>query len=64
MRQKRYTDPCRREAIRQVTEKGPSVKDLAERTGCRPTAYTSGSGSRGRPMAPRRAVWRRKMTSI
>lgn len=33
MRQQRYTDEFRREAIRQVTEKGHPVKDVAERIG-------------------------------
>ena len=33
MRQKRYTDEFRREAIRQVTEKGHPVKEVAERIG-------------------------------
>ena len=33
MKQQRYTDEFRREAIRQVTEKGHPVKEVAERIG-------------------------------
>ena len=33
MGQQRYTDEFRREAVRQVTERGHAVKDVAERLG-------------------------------
>ncbi|HJN44301.1 MAG TPA: transposase, partial [Vicinamibacterales bacterium] len=33
MGQQRYTDEFRLEAVRQVTEKGHAVKDVAERLG-------------------------------
>ena len=33
MEQRRYTDEFKREAVRQVTEKGHSVKEVAERLG-------------------------------
>lgn len=33
MGQQRYTDEFRREAVRQVVEKGHAVKDVAERLG-------------------------------
>ena len=33
MGQQRYTDEFRREAVRQVIEKGHAVKDVAERLG-------------------------------
>jgi transposase-like protein len=43
MASKQYTDEFKAEAVKQVTERGFAVAEVAKRLGSHPTAFTNGS---------------------